>query len=277
MAAKKKSKRKIPKGFPRWYNVHDPVKRYRAVAAYRADIKLARKYLHGFTAADGYDARKPWEIHPERLKKLRRKVGVIRRQLSVPHVEKTVARTAPKARAALAGYARQSADAKQVRKFIVPLVDPNFQKVRIKRGALVFGREVPGVKLEYRYFIKPRSARTWEKIEKWVNDNRAKWPKGQYSVIMAQHGIVSDSTFRDGLPQLLARWAVEYGPRIPGKQDTADSLVGFLWTGTDLDQLGALRASRKTTQQAIREASERERKKRARKLTRTMRRMKIYK
>lgn len=275
--AKRKAKRARPQGFPSWYVAGgDPAKRYRAVARWRADIATARKFLYGFEAKDGYDARQPWKIPASKLRKLQRVTRTLQSQLRQPHIEKAVPRTAKRARRALSDFARQAKPASQVRKFIVPLVDPNFQTVRATRGRLVFGRDVPGAKLQYTYFVKPKNARTFDDIIAWIEKNYRRWPKGQYQVIMSQHGLVSDSAHRDGLVGLMNRWHTQYD-NVQGKEETPDALIGFLWMGDDIDRRDALKAARRSAMDEMSAKLEKARRTRNKKLAADMKRRGILK
>jgi hypothetical protein len=266
-------KSRPPFSVPAWYAKASPERRAARTANIRADLKLVRRYREGFTPSDGYDGRDVRRLNPQRLAKLTRAAGDLRRRLTVPHVVKRVPRTEKTVRQRLAQLAPQGARAVSVKQFIVPVVDPARSRIVIRNRRVEVQRDYAGQVLTDRYFLLPRiRVRVgFDDVIRATEKLLREMPDGHYGVIMDQHGLAGPSADKERLVPMLRSWAAEYSG-IAGKRGTAGAVVGFVRIGDSAydANLTELRRARRTVVQQMSENIERERWARERKASRAL-------
>lgn len=238
--SKKSRPRAKPFSVPSWYVKLTPDQRVLAAARIRQNVKLARKYLRGFEARDGYSTRDVRLLSAQKLRAIDRAAATLKASLAAPHADLIVPRTAKRARQSIQLHAPQMRPSAKMKRFIIPVIDAEKSRARIRKGQLEVTREFGGDLLHDRYFYLPRGLRSWKSVIKNTRQLIKSMPQGHYGILMSQHGLVRPSADRDVLLRELETWHAEYA-RVAGKEETPTAIVGFVWLGDTFRPAEALK------------------------------------
>ena len=262
----------------------------------KESIRIARKYVAGFEAKDGYDLTKVARLNPAKLAKLRRVAPRIRQAIASPFVAYR-----PRSKGARRALQRHTGldDVPGLKVFPVHVPKPERAKVRVKGRkykSLEITETIKGRQHHDRFFYlsdylkgeavrvdkrgrksvrkyNDRPPETFEDILRVAKRMIAHMPKGYYVVETSSHGTIGIHMPRSELLSELRSRYLGYDTLKPGGKDSrglAETVIGFRLVSSNLEFANREYNERLTNRVRLQRARTADRARRSRNVTRRL-------
>ncbi len=262
----------------------------------KESIRIARKYVSGFEAKDGYDLRKVARLNPARLAKLRRVAPRIRQATASPFIAYR-----PRSKGARRALQRHTGldDIPGLKTFPVHVPKPERAKVRVKGRkykSLEITETIKGRQHHDRFFYlsdylkgevvrvdkrgrksvrkyNERPPETFEDILRVARRMIAHMPRGYYVIETSSHGSIGIHMGRDDLLSSISSRYLGYDSLKPGGKDDrglAGTIVGFRLVSSNLESANREYTERLTNRVKLQRARTADRARRSRNVTRRL-------
>lgn len=271
MAKKKKPSRLYLQTPARWYlaqrreeregellgHIAPDVARHKYTDLLKDDIKLLRKFSHGFEARDGYDLNKLIFIPDHKITRLHKYASELRREVRARPGETKIFRPLKSRTKRAAELYLRPIPLPKRKAYTVPVEKPETTKVsivtrshvvkdkrgrkrRIKKSAVRITRTVKGARIEDDSFMfadyTDDLPMTFEDMEEIIEAMLPHLPNGQYVFISNRYGNISAPMRKKQiLSELAAKWLAYDLPKDRTGSDTqglAETIIGLRRTGS---------------------------------------------
>lgn len=251
----------------------------------KEDVRFLRRFVDGFTVADGFDLRGLTTFSAKQINKIKKAAAPLKQVYVTPHV--VVRPRSVQSKRALAQHTGQRS--KSQRNFIVPVPAIEGTKVEVKRYSktvkkkdksgrtrkttkitprVQVERTAGTVKVRDRFYYLPRKPDSFDDIVDMVTEMLPEMPDGFYVMINSNHGMIGESTKKSRIIDDLNHfWRIYDMAGV--NTGLAGTVLGYRYVSDNLQGARELTVQRRTQRELWRDALQtmREHKKKKRKQT----------